>query len=68
MLTGIMPLRDVYTHIEWPVVVLLGSMIPLGAALDAAGGTALIAGGLTTLTQGYAPWVALTVLMVVTVW
>ena len=66
ILTGIITLREVYTLIEWPVVVLLGSMIPLGAALDASGGTALIAGGLTTLTDGYAPWVALTVLMIVT--
>jgi hypothetical protein len=33
VLTGIMPLSEIYDHIEWPVVVLLGSMIPLGAAL-----------------------------------
>jgi di/tricarboxylate transporter len=32
--SGIVPVRDVYDHVEWPVVVLLGSMIPLGAALN----------------------------------
>jgi len=66
VLTRIVPLRELYDHVEWPVVVLLGSMIPLGAALDDAGGTALIANGLTTLTAGQPAWVTLTVLMVVT--
>ncbi len=35
----IVPLRQVYDEIEWPVVVLLGSMIPLGDALETSGGT-----------------------------
>ena len=48
------------------VLVLLGSMIPLGAALDASGGTALIANGLIDLTAGLPSWMVLTVLMVVT--
>ncbi|PWJ16906.1 SLC13 family permease [Jannaschia seohaensis] len=66
VLLRILPLRELYDHIEWPVVVLLGSMIPLGAALEAAGGTRLIADGLTGLTKGQPAWVALLVLMVVT--
>ena len=66
VLTGILPLRDIYSHIEWPVVVLLGSMIPLGAALDQAGGTKLIAESLVGLTQGLPAWAVLTVLMIVT--
>ena len=47
VLTNIVPIRDVYTSIEWPVIVLLGSMIPIGGALQSTGGTALIAGGIT---------------------
>jgi di/tricarboxylate transporter len=66
VLAKIVPLSELYTHIEWPVVVLLGSMIPLGAALETSGGTELIAGALVGLTEGLAPWVVLTVLMVVT--
>ena len=62
----IVPLREIYDHVEWPVVVLLGSMIPLGAALEAAGGTALIADQLVALTQDRPAWLALTVLSVVT--
>ena len=47
-------------------MVLLGSMIPLGAALETSGGTDLIAGALVSLTQGLPAWAILTVLMVVT--
>jgi di/tricarboxylate transporter len=63
---GVVPLSELYERIEWPVVVLLGSMIPLGAALQASGGTGLIGGGLVTLTEGWPAWAILTVLMVVT--
>ncbi|MDK3074916.1 SLC13 family permease [Sedimentitalea sp. JM2-8] len=66
VLTRILPVSEIYDHIEWPVVVLLGSMIPLGAALETSGGTQLIANGLTGLTAGMPAWVILTVLMVVT--
>ena len=66
VLTGILPLADIYDHISWPVVVLLGSMIPLGAALETSGGTDLIANGLIDLTDGMAPWAILTILMIVT--
>jgi di/tricarboxylate transporter len=47
-------------------VVLLGSMIPLGKALEASGGTELLAGSLVGLTGGLPAWAILTVLMVVT--
>lgn len=66
VLFNVVPLRQIYTSIEWPVIVLLGSMIPIGSALEASGGTALIAGSIVTLAEGYAPWVVLTLLVVVT--
>ncbi|MBJ6370200.1 SLC13 family permease [Sedimentitalea arenosa] len=66
VLARVLPITEIYTHIEWPVVVLLGSMIPLGAALETSGGTELIAGALVTLTDGMPAWAILTMLMVVT--
>ncbi|MGX9349630.1 SLC13 family permease [Shimia sp. W99] len=66
VLAKIIPISEIYNHIEWPVVVLLGSMIPLGAALDSSGGTALIANSLVSLTSGLPAWAVLTVLMLVT--
>ncbi|HSF93467.1 MAG TPA: SLC13 family permease [Thermohalobaculum sp.] len=63
---GIVPLREIYDHVEWPVVVLLGSMIPLGAALADSGGAGLIADGIVSLTRGLPAWALLAVLMLVT--
>jgi len=66
VLTKVLPISEIYTHIEWPVVVLLGSMIPLGAALETSGGTELISGALVGWTQGWPAWAILTTLMIVT--
>lgn len=66
VLVGVLSVNEIYTHVDWPIIVLLGSMIPLGLALDATGGTALIAGGLVALTQGYPAWIALLLLMTAT--
>jgi di/tricarboxylate transporter len=66
VLLKIVPIRDVYTSIEWPVLVLLGSMIPIGGALQDTGGTALIANGIVTISSGFSPVVVLTLLVVVT--
>ena len=61
----IVPITSVYDRIEWPVIVLLGSMIPLGVALEKSGGTELIAANIVNLTAGMPSWAVLTVLMVV---
>ena len=66
VLSGILPVTEIYDQIEWPVVVLLGSMIPLGAALEDAGGTELIAHSLVSLAEGMPGWAVLTLLMLVT--
>lgn len=66
VLLGVMPLADIYTHVEWPVIVLLGSLIPLGSALDSSGGTQLIADTLLSVSYGLPSWAVLTILMLVT--
>ncbi len=63
---NIVPVRELYTSIEWPVIILLGSMIPIGAALEASGGTAVIAQGIVGFSENYGPVVVLTLLMIVT--
>jgi len=63
---NIVPVRSMYDSIEWPVIVLLGSMIPIGAALQTTGGTALIVDGIVSLSAGFSPIVVLTLLVVVT--
>jgi di/tricarboxylate transporter len=63
---NIVPARHVYDSIEWPVIVLLGSMIPIGGALESSGNTALIAELLVSLSSGYSPIVVLALLMIIT--
>ncbi|NNC66364.1 MAG: SLC13 family permease [Gammaproteobacteria bacterium] len=66
VVTKVVPLRQLYDSIEWPVIVLLGSMIPIGVALETSGTTALIAAGIVNVSSGLAPAVILTILMIVT--
>ncbi len=66
VVTGIVPLRELYDQIEWPVVVLLGSLIPLGDALNDSGGTELLASQLVGLTGSLPVWAILAILMALT--
>jgi di/tricarboxylate transporter len=53
-------------QIEWPVVVMLACLLPLGEAFEQVGGTSLIADSVAGWTQGYSPAVALVAIMLVT--
>ena len=66
VLSGIVPLRDLYESIDWPVIVLVGAMIPVGGALETTGATALIADGILQLADGWSPVVVLSALLIVT--
>lgn len=66
VLTGIIPLREIYKTVEWSVIVLLGSMIPIGVALEASGGTGLIASGIVNTASSLSPAGVMVVLMIVT--
>ena len=63
---GLLGGEDFYAMIEWKVIVLLASLIPLSAALEASGGTQLIADTIVGGTEGWPAWAVLLVLMVVT--
>ncbi|MCB1397718.1 MAG: SLC13 family permease [Rhodobacter sp.] len=66
MVTRVLPLREVYTSIDWPVVVLLAALIPVAGAMQATGAADQLAGLLVgTLAQGNAV-AALIVVLVVT--
>ena len=66
VLLDIVPPRDIYESIDWPVVVLLAAMIPISAALDTSGATLLAAETLVNLSSGYSPVIVLALILVVT--
>ncbi len=57
---------QIYESIEWPVIVLLASLIPIGAAIETSGGTILIANAIVDITGGWPAWAVLLLLMAVT--
>jgi di/tricarboxylate transporter len=63
---GLVSGREVYESIEWKVIVLLASLIPLAEAFERTGGAELIASQILSVTQGFPAWVSLMVLMIVT--
>ena len=66
ILLDIVPLSQVYESIEWPVIILLGAMIPISVALEVSGGTELLADLFVQGTEGWPIILILTALMVVT--
>ena len=66
VLMQVVSVREVYASIDWPVIVLLGAMIPLGRALETTGGTDLIASGIVTVAGDLGPLFIMALLLVVT--
>ena len=65
VLFGTLSLREVYESVEWPVILLLGALIPIGEALQSTGGTALIAGVVVGLAGEVPTWAMVALLMIV---
>lgn len=63
---GIIPLKDIYESIEWPVIVMLGAMLPLGDALQSTGAAQTVAKGILSFSQYLNPEVILMLLMLMT--
>lgn len=66
ILFGVLPLREIYNSIDWPVIVLIGAMIPVSQALETTGGAQTIANSIVFVAGNAAPWVTLTVVLVAT--
>jgi di/tricarboxylate transporter len=64
VVTGLVPTREIYTSVDWPVIVLLAAMLPVGEALDASGGAARIAGLITSAGEMFPAWVGLALILV----
>jgi len=63
---GILPMRDLYKQIDWPIIVLLGAMIPVSGALQDTGLTDKIADFVNNHKGSLPAWGILAILMVLT--
>ena len=66
VLMGILPTRDVYREIDWPVIVLLAAMMPLSKALRDTGCAELVANHLAETAVSFPHWVTLALVMGIT--
>jgi di/tricarboxylate transporter len=63
---GFMPAREVYSAIEWPVIILLAALIPVGAALETTGTAQSIADALVAVAGDLPPHAILGLVLVAT--
>ncbi len=68
VVTGVVPLRDLYESIDWPVIVLLAALIPVGGAIETTGAAQLLAETLAGLSGAVGPVVLLGIVLVLTMW
>jgi di/tricarboxylate transporter len=66
IIAKLLTLREAYDSVDWPIIILLGAMIPVGIALETTGAAQLVAESLLTIGNGMAPVVMLVVALVMT--
>lgn len=66
ILMGVISVREIYDEIDWPVIVLLGAMIPVGRALESTGTTEWLANAILDLAGGLSPALLVAMILVIT--
>jgi di/tricarboxylate transporter len=66
LLSGILTLREAYEAIDWPILVLLGAMMPVGYAFESTGAARLLAGQVATVAGSGGARMVLPVLIIAT--
>jgi di/tricarboxylate transporter len=64
--SGLLRLSEVYNAIEWPILILIGALIPIGDAVRTTGTTELISHSLFGFTAGLPGFVTLAVILALT--
>lgn len=65
ILTGAISPEAAYEAIEWPLLVMLGALIPVSEALQTTGATELIGDALSVMATGLPVWGAIALIMIV---
>jgi di/tricarboxylate transporter len=63
---GLVRTREVYSSIDWPIIVLLGAMMPLGTGLEKTGTTQLLADQILVVGRALSPALTLAVVLTAT--
>jgi di/tricarboxylate transporter len=65
VLSGVIKVREIYTSVDWPVIVLLGALLPVGAAMETTGGTEIISNLLISLSKEIPGWGTISIIMMI---
>jgi di/tricarboxylate transporter len=66
IISGALPVREAYGHIEWPILVMLGALIPVSDSLRTTGTTDLIGEQLSHFAAILPPWGAVALILAAT--
>ena len=64
VITGALPVREAYENIEWPILIMLGALIPVSDTLRTTGASQVIATGLSHVAASLPPWGAVALILV----
>ena len=63
VITGALPVREAYEHIEWPILVMLGALIPVSDSLRTTGASDVIATWLSGVAAVMPAWGAVALIL-----
>jgi di/tricarboxylate transporter len=66
VIVRLVSLQDAYESVDWPIIILLGAMIPVGSALETTGGADLIANSILRISDQLPAAAVLIVILVAT--
>jgi di/tricarboxylate transporter len=64
MATGALPVREAYDNVEWPILIMLGALIPVSDSLRTTGASDVIATWLAGVGATLPPWGAVALILV----
>jgi len=64
VIVGALPLREAYSAVDWPILVMLAALIPVSESLRTTGGSELISHALSQIALGLPPLGALALILV----
>jgi di/tricarboxylate transporter len=66
VLVGLVSVKDLYEQVDWPIIVLIGAMLPVGESLETSGAATAVADGLLRLSADGSPVLILTLTLICT--
>lgn len=64
VITGALPPREAYGHVEWPILIMLGALIPVSDTLRSTGASDVLAGELAQFARSLPAWGAVALILV----